>query len=685
MQNSSNPSPITSVLVANRGEIARRVHRTARALGMTTVAVFSDADADAPHTREADASVRLPGNTPAETYLRGDLVIAAAKAAGADAIHPGYGFLSENAGFARDVIDAGLTWVGPPVAAIEAMGSKIEAKKMMGEAGVPMLSDLEPADVTEDMLPVLVKASAGGGGRGMRIVRTLDSLHDEIANAQREAQSAFGDDAVFCERFLERGRHIEVQIMADSHGTVWAVGERECSIQRRHQKVIEEAPSPLVERTPGMREALYKAARDAASAIGYTGAGTVEFLATDDGEFFFLEMNTRLQVEHPVTEATTGLDLVALQLDVAAGLPLPSAEPPAAHGWSLEARLYAEDPANDYTPGSGTLWALDVPGVSSSFEGPHRPGIRVDSGVEPGPDGALIGVHYDPMLAKVISYGRTRAEACASLAGALARARVHGLTTNRAQLVRVLRHPEFIAGNLSTAFLDDHGAESLAAPLADDETVAISALAAAVVSGTADHLAGPVALAQAGFRNVGRTLHKRTFRHGEDELEVAYIRERSGARPDGDLADVVTVEEVGPDSAVLEVRGVRRVFTVARYETPGADTVVEVDSPLGPVSLIEPPRYTDPAAEVAAGSLLAPMPGAVIRVAVSVGDTVSAGQPLLWMEAMKMEHTISAAVDGIVTELPVEVGTQVESGTILAVVSDPDTDTDSTDTTSVQE
>lgn len=685
MQNSSTPSPITSVLVANRGEIARRVHRTARALGMTTVAVFSDADADAPHTREADASVRLPGNTPAETYLRGDLVIAAAKAAGADAIHPGYGFLSENAGFARDVIDAGLTWVGPPVAAIEAMGSKIEAKKMMGEAGVPMLSDLEPADVTEDMLPVLVKASAGGGGRGMRIVRTLDSLHDEIANAQREAQSAFGDDAVFCERFLERGRHIEVQIMADSHGTVWAVGERECSIQRRHQKVIEEAPSPLVERTPGMREALYEAARDAASAIGYTGAGTVEFLATDDGEFFFLEMNTRLQVEHPVTEATTGLDLVALQLDVAAGLPLPSAEPPAAHGWSLEARLYAEDPANDYTPGSGTLWALDVPGVSSSFEGPHRPGIRVDSGVEPGPDGALIGVHYDPMLAKVISYGRTRAEACASLAGALARARVHGLTTNRAQLVRVLRHPEFIAGNLSTAFLDDHGAESLAAPLADDETVAISALAAAVVSGTADHLAGPVALAQAGFRNVGRTLQKRTFRHGEDELEVAYIRERSGARPDGDLADVVTVEEVGPDSAVLEVRGVRRVFTVARYETPGADTVVEVDSPLGPVSLIEPPRYTDPAAEVAAGSLLAPMPGAVIRVAVSVGDTVTAGQPLLWMEAMKMEHTISAAVDGIVTELPVEVGTQVESGTILAVVSDPDTDTDSTDTTSVQE
>ena len=685
--------PITSVLVANRGEIARRVHHTARALGMATVAVFSDADADAPHAREADAAVRLPGNTPAETYLRGDLVIAAALAAGADAIHPGYGFLSENAGFARDVMSAGLTWVGPPVAAIEAMGSKIEAKKMMAAAGVPMLSDLEPADVTEDMLPVLVKASAGGGGRGMRVVRSLESLHEEIANARREALSAFGDDAVFCERYLERGRHIEVQIMADAHGTVWAVGERECSIQRRHQKVIEEAPSPLVERTPGMREELYAAARDAAAAIGYTGAGTVEFLATDDGEFFFLEMNTRLQVEHPVTEATTGLDLVALQLEVAAGLPLPSAEPPAAHGWSVEARLYAEDAARDYTPGSGTLFALDVPGVSSRFEGPHRPGIRLDSGVEPGTGtgagpgaatgaaggvGTEVGVHYDPMLAKAISYGRTRAEACASLSGALSRARIHGLTTNRAQLVRVLRHPEFLAGNLSTAFLDDHGAEdgsgTLAAPLADPEAVQISALAAALVSAAAAHAASPAALAPAGFRNVGRSVQRRTFRHGEDELEVAYTRDRSGARPVGDLAEIVTVVQVDADSAVIEVRGVRRHLSVSRYPRPGADTVVEVDSPLGPVSLVEPPRYADPSAALSAGSLLAPMPGAVIRVAVAVGDTVTAGQPLLWMEAMKMEHTISAVVDGIVSELPVEVGTQVESGAVLVVV-EPDTDT----------
>lgn len=304
---------ITSVLVANRGEIARRVFATCRKLGLGTVAVYSDADADSPHVSEADAAVHLPGTSSAETYLRGELIIAAAKATGADAIHPGYGFLSENADFARAVADAGLTWIGPPVAAIESMGSKIESKKLMDAAGVPVLGQLDPETVTTAQLPVLVKASAGGGGRGMRIVSELDKLPAEIAAAQREAQSAFGDPTVFCERYLGTGRHIEVQVMADAHGTVWAVGERECSIQRRHQKVIEEAPSPLVTRVDGMRERLFEASRTAAAAIGYVGAGTMEFLATEDGEFFFLEMNTRLQVEHPVTECTTGLDLVALQ------------------------------------------------------------------------------------------------------------------------------------------------------------------------------------------------------------------------------------------------------------------------------------------------------------------------------------------------------------------------------------
>ncbi|MDN6387659.1 MAG: ATP-grasp domain-containing protein, partial [Corynebacterium sp.] len=309
----------TTILVANRGEIARRVFTTARNRGLSTVAVYSDADANEPFALEADAAVRLPGNAPAETYLNSEAVLDAAKRTGADAVHPGYGFLSENAGFARAVIDAGLTWIGPSPAAIDAMGSKTEAKKLMEAAGVPVLTNLETSEITEDMLPVLVKASAGGGGRGMRVVRTMDELESETAAAVREAESAFGDGTVFIERYIESGRHIEVQLMADNHGGVWAVGERECSIQRRHQKVIEEAPSPLVERVDGMRERLFEAARAAAHAIDYSGAGTVEFLANDKGEFFFLEVNTRLQVEHPVTEATTGLDLVGLQFDVAAG------------------------------------------------------------------------------------------------------------------------------------------------------------------------------------------------------------------------------------------------------------------------------------------------------------------------------------------------------------------------------
>ncbi|MGH3561610.1 MAG: biotin carboxylase N-terminal domain-containing protein, partial [Mycobacterium sp.] len=328
---------VTKVLVANRGEIARRVFATCRRLGLGTVAVYTDPDADAPHVAEADAKVRLPKTT---SYLNIDAIITAARASGADAIHPGYGFLSENADFAAAVHDAGLIWVGPPTAAVAAMGSKIEAKKLMASAGVPVLEQLDPDTVTAAQLPVLVKASAGGGGRGMRVVSELSALTAEVKAAGREARAAFGDPTVFCERYLPTGHHVEVQVIADQHGTVWAVGERECSIQRRHQKVIEEAPSPLVERTPGMRAKVFEAARLAAAAIGYTGAGTVEFLAEDNGEFYFMEMNTRLQVEHPVTEETTGCDLVELQLAVADGARLDS-EPPATHGHSIEARLYA--------------------------------------------------------------------------------------------------------------------------------------------------------------------------------------------------------------------------------------------------------------------------------------------------------------------------------------------------------
>ena len=467
---------IRSILVANRGEIARRVMRTCRDLGIATVAVHSDADARAPHVAEADAAVALPGNSPGETYLRADLLIEAARRGGADAVHPGYGFLSENAAFARAVVDAGLTWIGPPPEAIAAMGSKIEAKRLMAAAGVPVLSELTPREVGADDLPVLIKAAAGGGGRGMRIVESLAVLDREIAAAQAEAASAFGDATVFCEPYLTPGHHVEVQIVADEHGTVWALGERECSIQRRHQKVIEEAPSPLVERVAGMRDALYSAAVAAAQAISYTGAGTVEFLAADDGTFFFLEMNTRLQVEHPVTEGTTGVDLVALQIAVAEGRRLDPAPPPSS-GHAIEARLYAEDPANGWQPHSGMLQTFEVPGVVTEFANSGRPGIRLDSGVV---SGTVVGIHYDPLLAKVISYAPTRDAAVRALAGALAGARLHGVITNRDLLVRVLGHPAFLAGDIDTSFFDRHGLATLAAPLAGTDGVRYSVLAAAL-------------------------------------------------------------------------------------------------------------------------------------------------------------------------------------------------------------
>src|SRR6201985_2377298 len=363
---------ITRVLVDNRGGIARRVFATCRRLGLATVAVYTDPDAAAPHVTEADARVRLPKTT---DYLNAEAIITAARAAGADAVHPGYGFLSENAEFAAAGQAAGLVWVGPPGGAVRAMGSKIESKKMMAAAGVPVLEELDPDTVTAGQLPVLVKASSGGGERGMRVVDQLDALPSEVAAAQREAQSAFGDPTVFCERYLPTGHHVEVQVMADSHGTVWAVGERECSIQRRHQKSIEEAPSPLVERTPGMRARLFDAARLAAGAIGYTGAGTVEFLADENSRVYFLEMNTRLQVEHPVPEETTGLDLVALQIAVADGDRL-DAEPPVAQGHSIEARLYAEDPAHGWQPQAGLVDTIDVPSVLAEFSPlGHRTGI----------------------------------------------------------------------------------------------------------------------------------------------------------------------------------------------------------------------------------------------------------------------------------------------------------------------
>jgi propionyl-CoA carboxylase alpha chain len=652
---------ITRVLVANRGEIARRVFASCRRAGLGTVAVYTDPDADAPHVAEADFKVRLPATN---SYLSVDAIIAAARAAGADAIHPGYGFLSENPEFAGAAQDAGLTWIGPPVAAVRAMGSKIESKKLMAAAGVPVLDELHPDTVTKEQLPVLVKASSGGGGRGMRVVTELSALAGEVAAAQREAQSAFGDPTVFCERYLPTGHHVEVQVLADTHGTVWAVGERECSIQRRHQKIIEEAPSPLVERTPGMRAKLFDAARLAAGAIGYTGAGTVEFLADDQGEFYFLEMNTRLQVEHPVTEETTGLDLVELQLAVAQGGRL-DAEPPFTQGHSIEARLYAEDPARGWQPQAGAVHRIEVPGVVAEFTTlGRRTGIRLDSGIA---DGSVVSIHYDPMLAKVICYAPARRTAALVLADALSRSRLHGVRTNRDLLVNVLRHPAFLDGATDTAFFDTHGLAELSTQLTDPAAVRLSAVAAAVADAAHNRsVATVLGSIPSGWRNLASGYQVKTYVDDEgDEHRIEYRFTRSGLVLPADES-VHLVSYTADHVDLADDSGVARRFTIARYGPDLHD--VYVDSPHGPAHFLALPRFPEPGSAVEQGSLLAPMPGNVIRVGAQVGDTVSAGQPLVWLEAMKMEHTITAPADGVLAELDVAPGQQVEVGAVLARV-----------------
>jgi len=661
---------VTRVLVANRGEIARRVFATCRRLGLGTVAVHTDPDATAPHVAEADARIRLPKTN---DYLNAEAIIAAARAAGADTVHPGYGFLSENADFAAALQDAGLTWIGPPVDAVRAMGSKIESKKLMAAAGVPVLDELDPDSVTEAQLPVLVKASAGGGGRGMRVVRELSALPGEVAAARREAQSAFADPTVFCERYLPTGHHVEVQVLADTHGTVWAVGERECSIQRRHQKIIEEAPSPLVERIPGMRAKLFDAARLAASAIGYTGAGTVEFLADDDGEFYFLEMNTRLQVEHPVTEETTGLDLVELQLAVADGYRL-GVEPPASQGYSIEARLYAEDPAQGWQPQAGLVHTFDVPAVRAQFcTLGQRTGIRLDSGLDPKPaDGFTVSIYYDPMLAKVISYAPTRRQSALVLADALARARVHGVRTNRELLVNVLRHPAFLDGTTDTAFFDTHGLAQLSAPLAGPAVVRLSAIAAALADAAHNRATAPVLGAiPSGWRNLPSGYQVKAFRDDDaNEHRVEYRFTRSGLVLAGD-EPVRVVSSTADEVVLADGDGVGCSFAVARY-----DQDIYVDSARGPVHLIALPRFPEPGSAVERGSLVAPMPGNVIRLGAAVGEAVTAGRPLIWLEAMKMEHTITAPADGVLVELNVKTGQQVDVGAVLARVDAPEAEGD---------
>ncbi|MFU8852718.1 biotin carboxylase N-terminal domain-containing protein [Micromonospora sp. SL1-18] len=644
---------INRLLVANRGEIARRIFATCRALGVETVAVHSDADAGAPFAAEADQAVRLPGNTPAETYLRIGLVLDAARRAGADAVHPGYGFLAENAEFAAAVTEAGLTWVGPSAKAIAAMGDKLAAKALLADARVPMLPTWTDADQVTDF-PVLVKAAAGGGGRGMRMVRDAAGLAGAVAAARREAAAAFGDGTVFVERYVEHGRHVEVQIFGDTYGTVVALGVRECSIQRRYQKIVEEAPGVV---PPQVRQRLHEAAVAAGRAVDYVGAGTVEFLLAPDGQVFFLEMNTRLQVEHPVTELITGLDLVRLQLLVAEGEPLPLAATPPTDGHAIEVRLCAEDPAQGHRPATGVLHRFSVPGVAGEFAPLH--GLRLDSGVV---DGSAVSVHYDSMLAKLVAWAPTRAEAARALAGALARAELHGVATNRDLLVRVLRSREFGAVEIDTGFLDRH--PEVFAPLLPGDQLPLFALAAALASAADRRAAAPVlAGLPSGWRNVPAFPQVTRFTGPDGVIEVRYRLDRAGALAECSVPAVALVE-AAPDRVVLDVAGVRRVFRVHRV-----GSAVFVDGPDGAASLTVLPRFPLTAAEPAAGSLLAPLPGTVARVYVEVGQRVAAGDLLLTLEAMKLEHPVLAPADGMVTELPVPPGGQVDAGAVLAVVT----------------
>ena len=641
------PTSIRSVLVANRGEIARRVFRTARSMGMRCIAVFVDADADAPFVQEADEAVRLPGS-----YLDAGAVLAAAQRTGAEAIHPGYGFLSENAAFARAVTEAGIRWVGPSPDVIESMGDKIAAKRVAVEAGVPTLpSSEDPSADAQVGYPLLVKASAGGGGKGMRIVESADDLADAVQSAQREALSGFGDETVFLERYVASSRHIEIQILGDAHGNVVHLGERECSIQRRHQKIVEESPSPVVDAE--MRTAMGEAALSLARHMGYESAGTVEFLVDDaTREFFFLEVNTRLQVEHPVTEEVTGIDLVREQLRVAGGAELGYDQDDIDWiGSAIEVRLYAEDPDNDFLPATGTL---------SAYRPADEPAVRWDSGVE---EGSVVGVDFDPMLAKVIAHGPTRAEAAGRLALALERMHLGGVVTNRDFLVATLRSEAFLAGDTTTDFIDRiDPAGSQAAP----DTAMAAIMAAMWIQGrnrADDRVWG---FARSNFRTGSLPPQYIEFETGPDETHrIEYSLRRDGGFTLGS-GETVLVHEWTPDDIELEIDG-RRL----RAAVTVADGVGYVTLERTTVTLPVKPRFAVPGSELPTGGLVAPMPGSVIELRCAVGDTVDAGQVLVVLEAMKMEHHITAPFEGTVTELPIAVGDQVENGALLLTIEEP--------------
>ena len=662
---------LTRLLVANRGEIARRVFRTAHELGVATVAVYSDPDAGEPFVRESDAAVRLPGTSATETYLDVAAVVAAARRAGADAVHPGYGFLAENADFAQAVLDAGLVWVGPTPASIRAMGSKVAAKRLAAEAGVPLAPSAElttddPAAWAvagaEVGFPLLVKASAGGGGKGMRLVATADGLVDAIEGSRREAASAFGDPTVFLERYLAGARHVEVQVVGDTHGTVTHLFERECSIQRRHQKIVEESPSPGT--TPATLARMLEAAVALARAVDYVGVGTVEFLVAGAGEaqeFFFLEMNTRLQVEHPVTEETTLEDLVALQLAVAQGRPLPaSLLEPTRSGHAIEVRLYAEDPAAGFLPSTGRLLLLDPGG---------DPQVRWESGVE---TGSVVSPYYDPMLAKVIVAAETREQAARVLAHELRQTRIHGLRTNRDSLVAILESAAFVAGQTPTDFLDRQ--PGLLDPAVPDDVRRAHLVAATLHGVRRARAAAPLLrFAPAGWRNVPAVRPSVSFGVGGQPVRVTYLERPDGTATVGiDGTDhEARVAGAGVDWIDLELGGLRRRHRVAHH-----DGLVCVDGGGWASELSVLPRFADHSGEAAAQGPAAPMPGTVTVVAVAVGDRVTAGQLLVVLEAMKMEHRITADADAVVAEVPVAVGDSVDAHQVVVVLEAVSTEAD---------
>src|SRR5262245_15081066 len=648
------------ILIANRGEIALRVMRSCRAMGIETVAVYSEADAHAPHVRFAGEAVHIGAAPAKESYLRIEKIIDAAERTGADAIHPGYGFLSENAEFAESCSAAGVVFIGPPPTAIQAMGLKSSARRMAAEAGAPVVPGYDGEDQSVENLraqmieigfPVLIKASAGGGGKGMRVVRTKNAVDEAVGSARREAEKAFGDGSLLLEKYVEGARHVEVQILGDAHGNLVHLFERDCSLQRRHQKIVEESPSPAV--NGELRRKMGDAAVNIGRAIGYTNAGTVEFILAPSGEFYFIEVNTRLQVEHPVTEMITGLDLVRLQ--IAEGRPLTCAQADLkTEGHAIEARLYAEDPANDFLPSTGKILDLQLPMTE---------GVRIDAGVECGME---VGIHYDPMLAKLIAHGENRDAAIRKLVYALRQSSIQGLRTNREFLIRLVDHQGFRQGRAHTGFIAERLDELIADddPRLDRDSLIAVALYLQNQWQTSDGLLSEL---PPSYRNNPYRDPSIRFQIGSDEVEVSWRQTGSSGYEARVFDSTVTAQVLscGPDRVRIEIDGVQRSFKV----TEVGDELY-VHSSLGARVIKRPPRHPVSQASSEQGSANSPMPGKVLKILVEVGQKVTAGDPLIILEAMKMEHTMRAALDGIVEEVLVSDGEVVGPGQLLVKITD---------------